>query len=202
MITRRAAVLLPAALAAAPVVASERGFSFRVMRGGQAVGTHTVQFTTRGAEHVAVSDLRITPKFLGVVVFRYEHRYEEVTVGGRFRRVASRLNRDGRIVEVRGEAVPGAVLLDGTAGPQRLPADAAPLSWWEVARLGGRVPLFGTTTGRPLSLAWERRRPGDGGVEYACSGEVNATVHFDAAGRWDGFSARGEDGTDIAYIRA
>ena len=159
----RHALLVPVALLPVAAAVAEGDFAFRVKRRGDVVGTHRVRFASRGAEHVAMSDLRITPKFLGVVVFRYEHRYEEVTVGGRFRRVTSRLNRDGRIVEVRGEAVPGAVLLDGTAGPQRLPADAAPLSWWEPGRLGGRVPLFGTTTGRPLSLAWERRRPRDGG---------------------------------------
>jgi hypothetical protein len=122
--------------------------------------------------------------------------YEEVTLAGRFRRVTSRLNRNGRIVEVRGEAAADAVLLTGTEGPQRLPADAAPLSWWEPARMGGRVPLFGTTTGRALALQWQGR---PGGREFSCTGDVTARVAFDAAGRWAGFSATGEDGTDIVY---
>ncbi|MES2713359.1 MAG: DUF6134 family protein, partial [Pseudomonadota bacterium] len=112
------------------------------------------------------------------------------------RRVTSRLNRNGRIVEVRGEAVPGAVLLDGTEGPQRLPADAAPLSWWERERFG-RVPIFGTTTGKLLALTWEVGRE-----ICACHGEVEAVARYDVAGRWIGLDARGEDGNDITYVPA
>jgi hypothetical protein len=195
---RRGTLLLPAALAL-PAAAAEGDYAFRVTRRGDVVGTHVVRFARRGAERVATSELVIAPKVLGIVVYRYEHRYEEVTLGDRFRRVVSRLNRNGRIVEVRGEAVPGAVLLDGTEGPQRLPADAAPLSWWEARRMGGRLPLFGTTTGRALALSWDTSRPPEGGIGYACSGDVTATLRFDAAGRWAAFAARGEDGTDIVY---
>lgn len=199
MLRRGMLLLPPAALMARPALAAAGGYAFRVIRRGEAVGTHTVRFATRGAERIATSELVIAPRVFGVVVYRYEHRYEEATENGRFRRVASRLNRNGRIVEVRGEAVADAVVLDGTEGPQRLPADAAPLSWWEMRRMGDRVPLFGTTTGREMALAWQTRRAAAGGPEFACSGAVTATVSFDAAGRWVGFSARGEDGHDIAY---
>ncbi|WP_198371742.1 DUF6134 family protein [Roseomonas rosulenta] len=198
---RRGALLLPAALAL-PAAAAEGDYAFRVKRRGDVVGTHVVQFAQRGSERVATSDLVITPRVMGIVVYRYEHRYEEVTLGERFRRVTSRLNRNGRIVEVRGEARGNAVLLDGTEGPQRLPADAAPLSWWVMPRMTGRLPLFGTTTGRALALTWQSRRLPGGGFEYACAGDVTATVTFTAAGRWAGFTARGEDGTDIAYEAA
>jgi hypothetical protein len=61
------------------------------------------------------------------------------------------------------------------------------------------VPLFGTTTGRALSLAWQSQRLPEGGFAYACSGDVVAGVRFDAAGRWLGFTATGEDGTEIVY---
>lgn len=195
---RRAALVLPAALAW-PAAAAEGDYAFRIRRRGDVVGTHLVRFTQRGSERVATSDLVITPWVLGVVVYRYEHRYEEVTLGERFRRVTSRLNRNGRIVEVSGEAVPGAVLLDGTEGSQRLPANAAPLSWWLMPRMGGRIPLFGTTTGRAMALTWQSRRLPGGGSEFACAGDVVATITYDAAGRWVGFAARGEDGTDIVY---
>lgn len=198
MMHRRAALLLPGVLAL-PAAAADGDYAFRVKRRGTVVGTHAVRFARRGPEIVATSELVITPRVVGVVVYRYEHRYEEVTLGDRFRSVTSRLNRNGRIVEVRGEAVRGAVLLDGTEGPQRLAADAAPLSWWLMPRMTGRVPLFGTTTGRAMALAWQSRRLAGGGSEFACTGDVAATVTFDAAGRWDGFAARGEDGTDIVY---
>jgi hypothetical protein len=195
---RRAALLLPATLAL-PAAAAEGDYAFRVMRRGAVVGTHVVRFAQRGSERIATSELVITPRVLGIVVYRYEHRYVEVTLGERFRSVVSRLNRNGRIVEVRGEATGNAVLLDGSEGPQRLPADAAPLSWWLMPRMGGRVPLFGTSTGRAMALAWRSRRLPGGASEYTCSGDVSATITFNAAGRWIGFAATGEDGTDIAY---
>ncbi len=196
---RRGLLALPVLAAAGPAAAADGDYAFRVMRRGDAVGTHTVRFETRGAMRIATSELLIRPSVMGIVVYRYDHLYEEITEAGRFRRVTSRLNRNGRIVEVRGEAVAGAVLLDGTEGPERLPAEAAPLSWWEPRRLGGRMPLFGTTTGHALSLAWQTRRAAAGGPEYACAGDVTANVAFDVAGRWVGFSARGEDGHDITY---
>lgn len=199
---RRSALLLPVALGPRLARAAEGDYAFRVIRRGEEVGTHVVRFEMRGSECIARSELVIAPRVFGIVVYRYEHRYEEVTEAGRFRRVTSRLDRNGRIVEVRGEAVAGAVLLDGTEGPHRLPADAAPLSWWEMRRLGGRVPLFGTTTGRAMALSWRTGRAAAGGPEFACAGEVTARVAFDAAGRWVGFSARGEDGHDIAYAPA
>jgi hypothetical protein len=195
---RRGALLLPTALAL-PAAAADGDYEFRVKRRGDLVGSHVVRFSQRGSEQIATSELIIAPRVMGVVVYRYEHRYEEVTLGARFRRVTSRLNRNGRIIEVRGEAVAGAVLLDGTEGPQRLPADAAPLSWWLMARMGGRVPVFGTTTGRALTLAWQSRRLPSGGSEYACAGDVTATITYDAAGRWVGCAARGDDATDIVY---
>ncbi len=75
---RRAALLAPAGLAL-PAAAATGDYAFRVKRRGDVVGTHTVRFTQRGAERVATSDLTILGRALGIVVYRYEHRYEEVT---------------------------------------------------------------------------------------------------------------------------
>lgn len=196
---RRGLLLLPFAAAPRAAGAAESDYAFRVLRRGEVVGRHEVRFARRGTMLSATSDLRIAAGFLGVVLYRYEHRYEEVTEGGRFRRVTSRLNRNGRIVEVQAQAVPGAVMVDGTEGPQRLHAEAAPLSWWEQGRMGGRVPLFGTTTGHALALRWQARAIPGAGAEYSCQGEIEATVRYDAGGRWSGLSARGEDGTPIVY---
>lgn len=193
---RRGMIAATALLLARPAVAEAHDANFRVMRLGEQVGTHTLRIARQGREQIATSELLISPRVLGIVVYRYEHRYVEATEAGRFRRVTSLLNRNGRIVEVMGEAVPGAVLLDGTEGAQRLPANAAPLSWWERDRFG-RVPIFGTTTGRLLALTWEIARDA-----AACHGEVEAVARYDAAGRWVGLDARGEDGTDITYVPA
>ena len=204
MIPRR---LLPL-LAATPAVAraqsvAQGGWSFRVMRNGQQIGTHVVQVAERGGERVTRSDVSVVPKLLGVVMYRFEHRYVEVTAPGfRFRSVDSHLNRNGKVAVVKARATPEAVLVEGPEGALRLPPDAAPLSWWDPSRLGGAVPIFGTTTGRVMELRWSRRALPGGGFAIGCTGEVEAECLFAADGNWVGFSTRGDDGSTVTYAPA
>lgn len=190
---------LPLLLAAPALAQGGQGYAWRVMRKGRAIGSHSVTFAARGAERVAVSDLRVAPTVLGVVVYRYEHWQEEVTRAGRFLSVRSRLHRQGRVVEVEAEATAAGVALRGPEGRLLLPPDAAPLSWWEPRRFGGDVPLFGTTTGKPLALRWAREAAAGGGVLWRCTGEIEAAVGFDAAGRWASYAVRGDDGSLVTY---
>lgn len=205
MIVRRALpLLLASAMPGASLAqASPReDYRWRVMRSGSAIGTHDITFTRRGAEMVALSDVSIAPSFLGVVVYRFEHRYAEVTRGGAFVSVSSRLNRNGTIVEVEARATPGAVLVRGPDGERRLPADAAPLSWWEPQRFGGAVPLFGTSTGRPPELRWTREALPGGAARWRTEGEIEAVLDYTAAGRWVGYSVKGDDGSTVSYTPA
>lgn len=207
MILRRA---LPLLLAASPGAAFAQGrgtppreaYRWRVIRQGSAIGTHTVTFTQRGEEVVALSDVTITPSFLGVVVYRYEHRYSEVTRGGRFVSVASRLNRNGTIVEVEARAGATGVEVQGPEGRLRLAPGHEPLSWWEPQRFGGRVPLFGTSTGRPFDLQWTREPLPGGGTRWRTAGEIEAVLDYDAAERWVGYAVRGDDGVTVSYAPA
>lgn len=174
-------------------------YLWKVMRNGTEIGSHTVTFSRRGGDLVAVSDVSVTPRVLGVVVYRFEHRYTEVTRDGRFVSVESHLNRNGQIVDVRGEARADAVLLQGGPdGPQRLAANAAPLSWWEPQRYT-RVPIFGTTTGKLMDVTFRQEsRPG-GGVRWSTTGEVEAVLDYNAAGRWVGYRVKGDDGSTVIY---
>jgi hypothetical protein len=201
MFARRALpVLLATPALAGPVSAQARtDYRWRVMRQGSAIGTHNVTFTGRGEERTALSDVVVAPTVLGVVVYRYEHRYTEMTRAGRFLSVRSRHNRNGRITEVSAEATTDGVVVRGPAGELRLPADAAPLSWWEPQRLGGAVPLFGTSTGRPADLRWTREaRPG-GAWRWRTAGDIEAVITYAADGRWIGYEVKGDDGSLVTY---
>lgn len=181
--------------------AQQGGWRFKVVRNGQEIGTHDVRVAQRGRERVTLSDVQVVPRILGVVVYRFQHRYEEVTEGWRFLRVDSRLNRNGTVFEVRARATPEAVLVDGPEGALRLPPNAAPLSWWDHTRLGGAVPIFGTTTGRLMELRWRRRNTAEG-FAIGCSGEVEAECLFARDGNWIGFSTVGDDGSTVSYAPA
>ena len=205
MIGRRMLPILP--LAATPALAQTAAapagaWSWKVMRNGTQIGTHVVRIVQRGAERVAESDVSVLPRVMGIVVYRFEHHYTEVTEAGRFRSVRSHLNRNGTVVDIEAEARADAVALRGPEGAQRLPANAAPLSWWEPARLGGGTPIFGTTTGRLMDLRWQRVARGDGGYAWRTTGEVEAEVSFGRDGVWNGFSTKGDDGSTVLYERA
>lgn len=200
MIARRALPLLLAAPAA--LAQSRADYRWRVMRNGTAIGTHDVTFTRRGDDVTALSEIVITPRVMGVVVHRYEHRYTELTRGGRFVQVRSHLNRNGRIVEVEADATADGVMLRGPEGALRMPRNAAPLSWWEPQRFGGTTPLFGTTTGKPMELRWTREALPAGGTRWRTAGEVEAVLQFDAAQRWIAYQVKGDDGSDVLYQAA
>lgn len=195
--------LLPL-LAASPAFAQPavpQDYRWHVMRNGTAIGRHDVTFSRRGEELLALSEVEVTPRVLGVVVYRFEHRYTEITRGGRFVSVTSRQNRNGRIVEVQAEATPRGVAIHGSEGERMLPADAAPLSWWEPQRFGGTVPIFGTTTGKLMDLRWTREAIA-GGTRWRCAGEVDAVLDFAPDGRWTAYQVLGDDGSTVIYERA
>lgn len=195
MIIRRA---LPLLLATPALAEAATDYRWRVTRNGTAIGTHHVRFTERGGERITVSENIVTPRVMGVVVYRYEHRLTEVARGGRFASVRSSLNRNGTVVEVEAVAGPQGVTLRGPEGALNLPAAAVPLAWWEPQRFGGSVPLFGTTTGRPMQLRWAREAL-PGGVRWRTEGEVEAVLEFNAAGRWTAYRVRGDDGSMVIY---
>ena len=209
-VSRRLLALLPPALATTAGLAQAQtqgrqappDYHWRVMRNGTQIGTHNVTFTRRGEDLLALSDVAVTPRVLGVVVYRFEHRYTEVTRDGRFVSVSSRQNRNGRITEVQAEATPRGVTIHGTEGERVLPADAAPLSWWEPERFGGAVPIFGTTTGKLMDLRWSRETLAGGVTRWRLSGELDAVLDYAPDGRWIGYQVVGDDGSTIIYERA
>jgi hypothetical protein len=209
-IPRRLLPLLAPALVTTPALAQsatqpaphQGDYHWRVMRNGTHIGSHDVSFSRRGEDLLALSEVVVTPRVLGVVVYRFEHRYTEVTRGGRFLSVTSRQNRNGRIVEVQAEATPRGVAVHGSEGERMLPTDAAPLSWWEPQRFGGAVPIFGTTTGQLMDLRWTREAIAGGGTRWRLSGEVDAVLDFAADGRWTVYQVLGDDGSTVIYERA
>lgn len=198
MIGRRS---LPMLLATPALAQDGRDYRWQVTRNGTTIGTHHVSFTERGDERTTVSENLVTQRVMGVVVYRYEHRLTEVSRRGRFVSVRSSLNRNGTIVEVEAEAGPQGITLRGPDGALNLPRQAVPLAWWEPQRFGGAVPLFGTTTGRPMDLRWTREAL-PAGMRWRTAGEIEAVLEFDAGGRWTAYQVKGDDGSMVIYAAA
>jgi len=196
---RRAALLTALALPAAAAAPTER--RFRIVREGSNIGTHRVTFTMDGALLAARTEVDIAVKIAGFTVFRLNHRFDEVWDGERLQRVASRLDRKGTITEFTARAEAGGVRIDGPDGTRVLPANAAPLTWWDARRID-RVPLFANDTGKPLRLTWtQTARPG-GGVRWRCAGDEDGEGGYAADGTWLEWQTKGEDGSQVSYAPA
>lgn len=200
---RRAVVALPLlALASPAVAAAPAPLRFRVIRAGSEVGAHQVSFREVGDVLEARSLVRIEVKLMGFTVYRYSHETVENWRGDRLVSLGSRLDRNGTPGFCEARAEGGALLLRGTAGEARLPAEAAPLTWWRSATLRPGVPLFDPRRGEAVAPALTRSALAGGGTRVVLVGGEGAEVAYDAAGTWVGFATTGEDGSAVRYDRA
>jgi hypothetical protein len=180
--------------------AARRVIRFRVMREGSAIGTHVVTITdAEDGSRTARTDVDIAVRFAGLTVFRYTHRFVETWRDGRVVRVASRTERQGKVTPMEARAEGDALVVTGPDGPRRLPAEAAPLSWWDPATL--TRPLFEANAGRLLRVRAERLPWRDGGFRWRLSGEAEGEGFYDAAGAWVAHAMHGEDGSVVTYER-
>ncbi len=203
-ISRRAALGAPAILLAGAAQAALPGpYAFRIVREGREIGTHRVTFTDRGGgQWAADTAVDITVRLAGITVFRFTHRFQEVWAGTRLVGVASRRDRNGTVTEMRAEAAGGGIVVTGPEGRITLPAEAAPLTWWDVTRIEERRPLFDNAEGKRLSLNWTRTALPGGGRRWACTGDRDAAGDWAADGTWTGWTTKGDDGSVVVYQRA
>jgi Family of unknown function (DUF6134) len=176
-------------------------YRFRVLREGSQIGTHRVSFAPgTGQELTARTDVEIAVRLAGITVFRLTHRFAETWAGDRLRLATSRHDRNGRITEMEARAEGNAVLVRGPDGALRLPAEAAPLTWWNPARFNR--PLFDNSTGKPLGVQWTRAPLPGGGTRWIAAGDTESEGTYAADGTWLGWRTKAEDGSTVIYERA
>ena len=190
-----AALLLPRRGLAQP-----GAYRFRLLREGEPVGTHVVEFARAEGQLTARSTLQIQVKVMGFTVFRFLNRQEEVWRGEALVSATGRRERNGRVDEMTARAEAGGILVRGSGGEQRYPANAAPFAWWD-SRRPGRL-LFDGASGKQLDLRWNRSATPDGGVVWRAMGEIEGEVAYGADGTWRGLTLKGEDGSQISYVVA
>ena len=197
MISRRAFLSLPALLLPATAFAAPGAARFRVLREGREIGTHQVRLSGNAAKLSVQSEIALQVKLAGFTVFRLRHDIAEEWANDRLQRLTSRHDRNGTVTEARVAVEGGALVAQGPEGTQRLPANAAPLTWWN----GGNFsrPLI-----RPLNCTLipgtaARSAVPSGGVQFSMNGAVDAVARYDAEGRWVALSTKGEDGSAVVY---
>jgi hypothetical protein len=200
MLRRRSLCLaLSGLLANRTARAGTRQFRFRILRDGRPIGTHYTVIEQAGAALTARIEVDIAVTLAGLRVFRFTQRFQETWRDGRLLAAATQRDRNGSTSEMQARAEAGAIAVHGSAGTFRLPAEAAPLSWWDPDRFGR--PLFATDTGQPLtSLIIAPARLPDGGRLIRVSGDGETESRYAADGAWLGWQSSAEDGSTIVYV--
>ncbi|SDB46041.1 DUF6134 family protein [Belnapia rosea] len=197
---RRHLPLLALPLLARPAGAAPSAYRFRIMREGSAIGTHQVTIAEAGGQLTARTEVAVQVKLVGITVFRLTHSFTEVWAGDRLRSITSHHDRNGTVKDMTARAEGGAILVQGPEGPQRLAAEAAPLSWWDPRRFDR--PLFDSETGKPLRLQWSRSPMAGGLVTWRATGDEEGEGQYAADGTWLAWRTRGDDGSLVTYERS
>lgn len=196
---RRLLPLLALPLLVRRAQAAPAAIRFRILRQGSQIGTHHVTFAEANGELTARTDVDIAVRLMGITVFRLTHRLTEVWAGDRLRLVTSRHDRNGTVTEMTARTAEGGILVQGPAGTQRLPAEAAPLTWWNPRYF--TRPLFDSETGEPLRLRWTRTALPGGAVRWQATDGEESEGTYAADGTWLDWKTKGEDGSIVTYER-
>ncbi len=188
---------------------SDIGFS--VLREGDAIGNHSIDFTRRGDDLVVDVSIDLEVKFAFITVYRYTHRNQEVWRNGRLYSISTRTDDDGTEHWVKGRASAGGFLVESDSGKALLPSDVLPSSYWHPATPDAET-LLNTQTGElaqinvvaaatksELPMPWGR----EAARSFEVSGDVDLKLWYDDKGCLlkMNFAAPG-DGSQIDYIPA
>jgi len=196
-------------LQAAPLSVPEGRLRFTVLRNGSEIGSHTLSFDVTGDDLVVHIDVRMCVGFGPFTLFRYHHQGEELWRAGRFVSLDTRTDNNGEGLRVSARRVAEGVSVEATYLARCiLPADAAPLTHWNVAAMSGR--LFNPQDGKPLHAATRCQGMdlvalGDGkqvkAVRYSMDGKLPIDDWYDQGMVWTALQAKVKDGSTLRYVR-
>ena len=180
--------------------------AFDVFRNGSPVGSHTVLFRDT-SEGLAV-DIAFTVDItmLGLTVYEYRYRSNALWRDGRLDRITATVDDDGDMSEMRAAKDNGRFRIEAGSEVEIADAPLFPTNHWNADVLTQNHvlnTLTGTVadvtiaeTGRE-KVATERGRVA--ATQYTYSGDVEADVWYDDAGRWVRLRFKGPDGSDFDY---
>jgi len=190
---RRAFLAGAAGLAlATPAIGAERASrSFRILRGGDEVGMHTLDAVLGPNGFEIAIDASIVVRVLGIAAYRYELQNREVWRGGRIVSVDSRVNDDGTDERAVVQAAGDQLSIDGSGYTGPAPLEAATTSYYAPGFLQRR-PWISTQSGKLLSISIsETGEPG----WHKITGDLQSELGY-VDGEWVKcrFDAGGEPG--------
>jgi hypothetical protein len=200
---------------------------FAAHRNGQKIGTHSLAFREEAGKQLVSTSIDFAVRMVGIAVYRYQHRSQEVWSGGQFAAVVSETDDNGEKYAVQAQR-DGADLvvrrrepksfMKTSTGDEALerqgwirethPGVILPSSHWNIAQTHQQA-LLNTQTGKINHVSV--REVGHETVatatqslpatHFAYSGDVEMNQWFDDRSRWvkSTFKAT-TDGSTIEYI--
>lgn len=170
--------------------------AFRVLRNGKPIGEHHLNFTRSGDDlAVAIAvDLRVT--FAGIPFFRYHLSGTERWSGGVFQSLETKVNDNGRHLEVHAHKTATGYDVEGTYIPlYTAPPNTMPLTYWNKALLNSTGLNIQTAHSYPLIVAspgWNKLPTTDGSFvtaqRFNVTGKLRLSVWYDQTNQWSGLA--------------
>lgn len=212
-IRRRAVLLGAAAVLARPagaVTVPDNGvLAFRMIRHGDAIGTHRLTFTRDGDTlrvHILVEAL-VT--LLSIPIVRYRHEAVETWRDGRLVGIVANTNKNGDHEWAKANMTEAGLEVTGSkTRPYVAPEHALPTSYWNKRILSGKMisledgvllaPKVAAMRTDTIMLASGRQIAAD---HYNLSGPFNVDLWYDHTQTWAGMAVTVADGSEVRYER-
>lgn len=178
---------------------------YDILRDGENVGTHRIDFHRSGNLTIVESRSTITVPFLFFTAYRFDYQARSVWRNGTLIELVATTNDDGKMSRMSLRQDGGKLLLDSPEGRLHLDAAPAPTEHWSVQFL--RQSVLNTITGRinqisltPLGDAYV---PASLGMlkaqRFRLDGDLKLETWYDRDGRWLGMRFAAKDGSNIEY---
>ncbi len=98
---------------------------FAAFRNGERIGTHTLTFQQNGDKRTVTTSIDFAVKALGLTMYRYMHRGQEVWNGNTFESIATQTDDNGTKfgIKARNDAAGLAVVREGSGAPKMTASD-------------------------------------------------------------------------------
>jgi len=213
LLLRAVAVAAPLALAALCVLPAEAAappggvLEFDIVRQGETIGRHSMQFTATPAGLQVHIRTRALVKVAFVPVYRFEHDGEEVWRDGRLTQLNSVTNDDGDKHELHVSAETGGLAVVDNGRRSTVPAGILPASLWHDGVPRSTV-LLNTLDGRQMAVQAVDLGPENVDAagrqvatrHYRLDGDLRRDLWYDAAGVLVRVRLYGKDGSAVDYV--
>lgn len=182
-------------------------FDYEVIRKGENIGTHSVEFRREGDRLAVATWTDIAVELLGITLYRFRYEAKEDWIDGRLTRLVSRTDNDGEMLTVDLAGAGGRIRGTCNGVALDLPADILPISVWHPDFIRQSVILD------QYRCAARKIRATDRGIDlvvaglkkikarhYAVAGDLQRDVWYGADGETIQVLFPAKDGSKITFV--